>query len=847
MDKHAVWKWLVLAALLAGSMSTVIPWREKVRFGLDLKGGISFVCTVDREQTERDIRAQAAGGTVDEEQIRRDIKEALRGAQERAIVVLRNRLNGLGIEEPSIVAKSDRIEIQLPGVGEEKRIQAEQSILSVGVLEFRMAHERTMELTDQLMREGKAPAGYKVVSLGGGHFYVPTADVPSEKRDDAYLKQLGRWEVPSPAYEFMLAKEEINQQTVYRPYFVRREAVLRGEHLKNATPTSDELNRPVVSLDFTAKGAKKFGHVTELYAPGGPENPDADGSRYLGIAIDNMLYSAPRINEPIYGGRAQITGSFTIVEQQRLVNVLRSGALPTRIKIEDKRYVAPSLGTDSIRSGLKSVVLGGMGVVVFMAVYYLACGLVADLALLLNLLLLPLGMVVAAGFLSLGQGFGGAAIQLPVLTLPGIAGIALTIGMAVDANVLVFERIREELRVGKKLWTAITAGYDRAFVTILDANLTTLLVGVILFVLGSGPIRGFAVTLCAGILVSMYTALTVTKLIFGLITKYTKIQTLHMFSIIRETVNVDFVGKRKLAAVISLALIVVTLGIMVGRTMREPGRVFGVDFTGGGAMTFAFTAGQQAPVEAIRDSLNAAGVLRPVIQYQREIDGGEPSTLQIKMGVEPVNGQKQSDIVREVLLKQHPAAGYRLVAEDDVGPQIGAELKRNALWAISAALLGIILYLSWRFEFGFALGAIVALVHDVFVTVGLYSLCGQQIDLPIVAALLTIVGYSVNDTIVVFDRIREDLRLDKSKSFKEICNLSINQTLSRTVLTSLTTLITIVLLLVFGGGAIFGFALALCIGVLVGTYSSIFVATPIVLLWHRDKKPEMSGAPTKIA
>jgi len=310
---------------------------------------------------------------------------------------------------------------------------------------------------------------------------------------------------------------------------------------------------------------------------------------------------------------------------------------------------------------------------------------------------------------------------------------------------------------------------------------------------------------------------------------------------------VDFVGKRKLAAVISLSLVVVSMAVMVGRTLQAPGQVFGVDFTGGGATTFAFTPGQQVSVESIRDSLNAAGIDRPVIQYQREIDKGEPTSLQIKTGVELVNGKKQSEIARDILLAQHPEAGYRLIAEDEVGPQIGSELKRSALWAIAAALLGIILYLSWRFEFGFALGAIVALVHDVLITVGLYSMCGQQINLPIVAALLTIVGYSVNDTIVVFDRIREDLRLVKTKSFKEICNLSINQTLSRTLLTSVTTLITIVMMLIFGGGAIFGFALALFIGVVVGTYSSIFVATPIVLLWHRDKKPEMSGSPTKIA
>ncbi len=847
MDKHAVWKWLVLAALIAGSMSTVVPWKDKVRFGLDLKGGVSFVCTIDRDQTERDIRAQAKDGEVDEAQIQRDIKEALNHAQDRAIEVLRNRLDGLGVEEPSIVAKGDRIEIQLPGIGEEKRQSAEAAILSVGVLEFRMAHEKTMELTEALLREGKAPLGYKVVAIGSGSFYMPTATPPAAERDEEFLKRLGQWEVPSPAYEFMLAREEVNQQTVYRPFFVRREAVLRGEDLRGAAPSADSLNRPVVSLDFTAKGAKKFGRVTEQHAPGGPLNPNPDGSRYLGIAIDNVLYSAPRINEPIYGGSAQITGDFTLLEAQRLVNVLRSGALPTRVKIEDKRFVDPSLGRDSIQNGIRSIAIGGVLVVIFMSAYYLIAGVVANIALLLNLVLLPLGMIVAAGFLSMGQGIGGSAIQLPVLTLPGIAGILLTIGMAVDANVLIFERIREETRAGKKLWTAVTAGYDRAFLAIFDSNLTTLITGVILFVLGSGPIRGFAVTLAAGILVSMYTALTVTKLIFGLIAKHTKVQRLVMFSVFREKTNIDFIGKRWPASIASLVVIVISMGVMVARFVQAPSQVFGVDFTGGSSLTYRFEAGKQASSEAVRSTLTAAGVNRVVIQYQREVDSGDVTSLQIKTGVDLVKGEPSAEVVKRVLVAGHPEAQYRLVAEDDVGPQIGAELKRNALWAMAAAMLAIVIYLSWRFELSFAVAAIVALVHDVLVTVGVYSMFGQQIDLPIVAALLTIIGYSVNDTIVIFDRIREDLRLMKEGSFTEICNLSINQTLSRTVLTSFTTLITVVVMLVFGGGALYGFALTLCIGMLAGTYSTVFIATPVVLAWHRGKKPDLSGAQTKLS
>jgi len=246
-------------------------------------------------------------------------------------------------------------------------------------------------------------------------------------------------------------------------------------------------------------------------------------------------------------------------------------------------------------------------------------------------------------------------------------------------------------------------------------------------------------------------------------------------------------------------------------------------------------------VESIRDTLAAAGIGEVHIQYQKDIDQLVDTALQIKVGDEPIGGEKPSEIVKRSLVEKHADAGFTLSQEDEVGPQIGRELKRRAVWSIVVALLGIIIYLSWRFELGFAIGAIVALAHDVLVTVGVYSLFGRQLSLPIVAALLTIVGYSVNDTIVVFDRIREDLRLIRNKSFKEICNLSINQTLSRTLLTSLTTLITVVMLLVFGGGAINDFALALCIGVLVGTYSSIFVATPVVLLWHRDRRPEFAA------
>jgi preprotein translocase SecF subunit len=285
--------------------------------------------------------------------------------------------------------------------------------------------------------------------------------------------------------------------------------------------------------------------------------------------------------------------------------------------------------------------------------------------------------------------------------------------------------------------------------------------------------------------------------------------------------------------------------MMLMRFTQTPGEVFGVDFTGGAATTFQFTPAEDGqepvPVDSLRAALVEAGVANPVIQYQKELDNPIPTSLQVKAGADKGTERKQVEIVQEVLEGQFAEAAFEVVQMDEVGPEIGDELKKSAFWSILLALAGIIIYISLRFEFGFALGAIAALVHDVLLTVGVYSLFGRQISLPIVAALLTIVGYSVNDTIVVFDRIREDLKLIRGKDFVSICNLSINQTLGRTVLTSLTTLITIVMLLIFGGGAIFDFALALCIGVLVGTYSSIFVATPVVLLWYRGRKPEFSA------
>ena len=403
--------------------------------------------------------------------------------------------------------------------------------------------------------------------------------------------------------------------------------------------------------------------------------------------------------------------------------------------------------------------------------------------------------------------------------------------MAVDANVLIFERIREEQTAGKRFRSAVDAGYDKAFSTIFDANLTTLITAVILFWQGSGPIRGFAVTLSAGIIVSMYVALVVTRMFFDILATSTRIDHIKMLSLLKNT-KIDFLGKRYIAAGLSLAVI---LGSWAMFFTKGQGN-FGVDFTGGAALTFAADPAKAPPTDEIRAFLDESGVTGAHIQYQKEMAGDRREARgRILRGQGRLRGRRTGRAARGGTLQRRRADPS--CKRDSVGPQVGKELRRKGVMSIVWALVGIVIYISLRFEFGFAIGAIVALVHDVLVTVGLYCLFGRQLSLPIVAALLTIVGYSVNDTIVVFDRIREDKGLYRDKKYTEIANLSINQTLSRTLLTSITTLLTVVMLLVFGGGAINDFALALFIGILVGTYSSVFVATPVTLLWHRDERP----------
>ncbi len=837
-DRHALWKWLLLAGLTAWSLAVVLPLDKKVRLGLDLRGGTSFTVEMDEAEIKKQIRDQSPDLT--DAQMPGQLAKAVKRAQEQSLEIIRNRVDALGVAEPMIYPeKNNRVVVQIPGLKEADRDRARDLIQSAAFLAFSMVHESNDKLVASLFEKGLAPRGFRIVTVDAQgrkrSLYRRDKDiVPDEAFNRDFRETLKTFQAPT-GFQFMPKSEFVDGAEFYEPYFVRQRYEMRGDTIKSAGYQYDQMGRLYVKLEFDSKGTRQFTRITKDYAPGGERNPSPDGRRYMAIILDGTLYSAPFIKTAIYGGEAVIEGDFTLQEAQNLAIALRAGSLPVPVRIVESRSVDPTLGRDSIESGVRATIYACISVVVFMTAYYLLAGVVADIGMLFSILLLPLGMMIAAGVMSIFAGditSSGKGMIMPVLTLPGIAGIALTIGMAVDANVLIFERIREEQALGKRLGASVDAGYHKAFVTIVDANLTTIISAIILFIFGTGPVRGFGVTLTAGILVSMYTALVVTRMIFNAITSINPNASLKMLSILKSA-KVDFIGIRKGAFIFSMALILGTWAFMFVRGASDPGAVLGTDFTGGTAITFSLT--EKPDVEEVRNALNAAGVSDAHIQYQKELDKSAEFLL-VRVAFDA------GDKAKESLASAFD--GLMVLSEDSVGPQVGMEMTKRAATALLLAILGMILYISIRFEFAFALGAIVALVHDVLVCVGIYCMVGRQINMPILAALLAIIGYSVNDTIVIFDRIRENTQRYRDKSFVELCNLSINETLSRTILTSMTTFLAVMLLFIFGGGAINDFALVFVIGVIIGTYSTIFIATPTVLLL-RHKKPAPTGAPKR--
>ena len=835
--RNDIWKWLTLALVAVVSIYVTNPPKEKLRFGLDLKGGTSFTLGVDTDKLRETIIAENPAITNTPGAIEKKIEETLAGCDDRIIQVIRRRVDAMGTNEPVIQGmKNHRLLVQLPGVDEEVRRAAKASLQSAAFLEFRLTHPKNDQLVGKLLSRDIAPEGYKK----SGNGYARLENWNEISRRPGYAARLAAWETPDARYRFML---EDNGDGTYSPNFVSRKTELTGESLESAAvqrdPTSGQLS---IGFRLDSEGGRIFSTLTRNYRAHGPKNP-SDRGRQLAIILDETLISAPVINSEI-GSQGEITGRFDAKSAQKLANELNAGALPAPMKILAETTVAPTVGEDAINSGLVAAALGFAMVALFMFFYYWFTGLVANVALFLDIALLPTALIFVANILgvfahdpSMG---GGGSMQLPVLTMPGIAGLVLSLGMAVDANVLIFERIREEFAAGRAAGTAIKNGYGRAFTAIFDSNLTTIIIGVILFVVGTGPVRGFAITLTAGVVISMFTAVVVTRLILDKTVDSNRTRPFGMMYLFRNA-NYDFLKYGKATIIGSTAVIAVTLAIFAARLVANKASVLAVDLTGGTSIVYSMKQDVKPEVSAIRQALNDFDNAT-VIQYQ---EGVGDRTLLVKTGetAETTKGKalENKDVgayVTKLLQEKFPDAGFKAASVDEVGSMVGADLKKSGTYAVLFSLVAILVYVGFRFNFGFGLGGIAALAHDALITLGIFSLCGRQVSLIVVTALLTIIGYSINDTVVVFDRIREMLRRDSRMSFRDLCNMAINQCLSRTVITSATTFFAVLALFAFGDGSIYDFALTMLIGIIAGTYSSMFIATPVMLWWYRGKRPD---------
>ncbi len=600
---------------------------------------------------------------------------------------------------------------------------------------------------------------------------------------------------------------------------------LSGSVIVDARQEFDQFGKPVVTMAMNTKGAKIWEKMTD---------EAFRNKSTIAIVLDDIVYSAPTVtNGPISGGRSEISGKFSIEEAKDLANVLRAGKLPARAEIIQSEVVGPTLGKESIQKSLIAFFLALVLVMLWMIFYYGRAGVVASIVLLVNLIFI----------------FGILASLKLVLTLPGIAGIILTIGISVDANVLIYERIREELRMGKNMKQAIAEGYKNAFSSIWDANITTFLTGVILFIFGTGPIQGFATTLIIGIVTSMFTAILLSRVFIEEWMEKGKKMTFSTKWTENFLTNVkwDFLGKRKIAYIFSGILILISLISIFTKGLNP-----GVDFVGGRTFTvrFANPVNPNEVAAALGEvfidekgnkivpevkTFGGDNQLKITTKYKIDAEGENVDTeIQQKLyqGLKPFlpEGFTYDEFVGVAGEKQ-----YGIMQSMKVGPTIADDIKKGAIWAIILSLIIIFLYILYRFKYWqFSVGAIAALVHDVIIVLGIFSLTynimpfDMEVDQAFIAAILTIIGYSLNDTVVIFDRIREFMKIHISWKLPDIINSALGTTLSRTLNTSFTTLLVLIVVMFFGGESIRGFVFSLIIGVIIGTYSSVFVATPVM-------------------
>ena len=811
-----------------------------------------------------------------DEQVVSVIKEEAESAVANSFNVLRNRIDRFGVTQPSIqkLGNTGRILVELPGVKEPERVR--KLLQGTASLEFwptftydemasyldeantrlaevlsadapAAAEEAATEALDAVAQElqaqnaaddatlaaaRKANPLYAVLSPSGmrGNACIGFAAAADTAQINKYLRMpeieavfpaefRPMWSVQPSSY---MQSDNIYELIAIKATSRDGKAPLDGGSVTDAHVDYDQRRggNPGVSMTMNAEGANVWARLTK-------ENI----GRQVAIVLDGTVYSYPTVQTEITGGSSSITGNFTIDEATDLTNVLKSGKLPAPATIVQEQVVGPSLGAESIRAGLLSFLIAFCAVLIYMLIFYKGAGVAADIALLSNVVLL----------------FGTLSAFGAVLTLPGIAGLVLTLGMAVDANVIIYERVKEELKAGKGLGKAVADGYKNAYSAIIDGQVTTLLTGLVLFFFGSGPIKGFATTLIIGIITSMLTAIFVTRLIFeGRIKRGKSISFENKLTknFLKNT-HIDFLGARKWSYIISGALIVIAVG-----SMFIKGFTYGVDFTGG--RTYVVRFDKPVTAEEVRSAVNKTfNLADPESSVEVKQFGGD-SQMKITTSYKFKDETSTVDAEIEGMLYESLKGFYAenvsladftstlenpngIISSDKVGASIANDIKRNAIISIILALIVIFAYIAMRFKgWNWGLGGVVSLAHTAIIIIGFFSLFSGilpfnlDVDQTFIAAILTIIGYAINDNVVIFDRIRENLALHPSDDFKETVNKSLNATLTRTVNTSVSTLLPMLTIAIFGGESIRGLSVALCLGVLIGTYASIMIGTPIM-------------------
>jgi SecD/SecF fusion protein len=716
---------------------------------------------------------------INRELLRQDIEKTV----DSALKVIRDRVDKLGVTQPVVVKQgANRIRVQLPGEKDPDKVV--KTVIRPAQLEFRAVHAASQPITDSDGRERYPEDSSAYIDIATG-------------------KPLPGKQIP-PGYEVRVMREQRRDPTTGqlraqdRYILVKQKVEMTGEGLADSWVSLDpsKFNQPIVHLEFKPDGAKRFEQVTRQYE-----------HKPLAVLLDGVVYTAPNINQVISEGSCIIEGAFGLEEAQNLSLILKAGALPAELVTKEKRTVEASLGADSIKASVYALAVGSVLVAAFMIIYYGAAGLIADIALLINVLII----------------FAFMKLANATLTLSGIGGILLTIGMAVDANVLIYERIREELATGKTLKQAIYLGFGRAFSVIFDANLTTLISGLVLLQFGTQSVKGFALSLNIGILATLFTGLFCTHALIDAYVAWRKTISFGKFTWFKPGVYIDFIGLRKYSYAWSIGLFLACV-LYILPFKPFSGSNWGVDFEGG-----LLTDVQLAKPMKTQD------FERSYSDWRVQKVAGENMFI-IRMKFVSNDADQIAKTQAEVQNRLDKVAGpgnYKILGYDSVSNEVGSEFTQMAMIACVLASLGILIYMWFRFEFLFGFAAVVALFHDLIIAYGVFNMFGDigwagEVTLDVVSALLVILGYSVNDTIIILDRVRENMKLHPARPLRETINHSICESLNRTINTVGTVIMVLVVMLVLGGKGLHDFALVLLLGVIKGTYSSGFVASPLL-------------------